>query len=310
MPLHLGKQPAQPKPKDLQWSSLAASVQLPSVPARFGHANLFQDWWMLGNGPDDTVAPGFQGAGDCVWAGAAHEHRLINKLVHKVDVQFTGKDVISDYCGRDRLPARRSFDRQRHRRPPGARLPPQDRDPRRAGQAPQDRRLRRDRPEELGPPAAGGVHLRRVGIGFEFPNSAWDQFDNGRPWDVVANDGGNDGGHYVPIMGAPTADKVGVVTWGKRQEMTRAFYEKYNDESWVYITPEELNEKRRRAPRLRHGEAEPVPLRAEEVTTEREGFDGSRSHAGVGAERRPHDDELRRDRREARGRHRTRPRGS
>ena len=44
-------------------------------------------------------------------------------------------------------------------------------------------------------------------------------------------------------MGAPSADKVGVVTWGKRQEMTRAFYEKYNDESWVYITTEELNEK-------------------------------------------------------------------
>ncbi len=42
-------------------------------------------------------------------------------------------------------------------------------------------------------------------------------------------------------MGAPTADKVGVVTWGKRQEMTRAFYERYNDESWVYITTEELN---------------------------------------------------------------------
>ena len=42
-------------------------------------------------------------------------------------------------------------------------------------------------------------------------------------------------------MGAPGADSVGVVTWGKRQEMTRAFYEKYNDESWVYITPEELS---------------------------------------------------------------------
>jgi hypothetical protein len=23
--------------------------------------------------------------------------------------------------------------------------------------------------------------------------------------------------------------------------MTKAFYEKYNDESWIYITPEELN---------------------------------------------------------------------
>jgi hypothetical protein len=64
MPLQLGKQPSAPKPRDLQWSALAASVQLPAAPVRFGHANLFQDWWMLGNGPDGTVAPGFQGAGD------------------------------------------------------------------------------------------------------------------------------------------------------------------------------------------------------------------------------------------------------
>ena len=91
-------------------------------------------------------------------------------------------------------------------------------------------------------------HLRQatyifgaVGIGFSFPNSGWAQFHAGQPWDVVPNDGGNDGGHYVPVLGAPTADKVGVVTWGKRQEMTRPFYEKYNDEAWVYITLEELN---------------------------------------------------------------------
>jgi hypothetical protein len=242
MPLKLGKQPGQPRPNDLQWSSLAATVQMPSVPARFGHANMFQDWWMLGNGPDDSVAPGFQGAGDCVWAGAAHEHRLINKLVHKVDVSFTGKDVISDYSaatgydpddpstdnGTDvhaALSYRRKtgiLDSQGKRHKIGAyvAIDPKDWD-----------------------------HLRQatyifgaVGIGFDFPQSAWTQFDGGQPWDVLANDGGIEGGHYVPIMGAPTADKVGVVTWGKRQEMTRAFYEKYNDESWVYITPEELNE--------------------------------------------------------------------
>ncbi len=243
MPLHLGKQPPKPKPKDLQWSSLAARVQMPSVPARFGHANLFQDWWMLGNGPDDSVKPGFQGAGDCVWAGAAHEHRLINKLVHKVDVQFTGADVISDYA------AVTGYDPDDPSTDNGT-----------------DVHEALDYRRKIGIRDAKGVrhkigayvaidpnnwdHLRQaafifgaVGIGFEFPNSAWDQFDHGRPWDVVPNDGGNDGGHYVPIMGAPSADKVGVVSWGKRQEMTRAFYEKYNDETWVYITPEELNEK-------------------------------------------------------------------
>jgi hypothetical protein len=240
VPLQLGKQPSQPKPKDLQWSVLAASVQLPAVPARFGHANLFQDWWMLGNGPDDTVAPGFQGAGDCVWAGAAHEHRLINKLVHQVDVAFSGKDVISDYSAAT-----------------GYQINDPSTDNGTDVHAALDYRRKTGVRDSQGTRHKIGAyvaidpknwdHLRQAayifgacGIGFEFPNSAWAQFHNGQPWDVVANDGGNDGGHYVPIMGAPTGDKVGVVTWGKRQEMTRAFYEKYNDESWVYITPEEL----------------------------------------------------------------------
>lgn len=241
MPLKLGKQASSPHPKDLQWRALAASVQLPAAPRRFGHANLFQDWRMLGNGPDDTVGPGFQGAGDCVWAGAAHEHRLINKLVHQVDVQFTGKNVIDDYSAvtgyvldddstdngtnvHEALDYRRKTGIRdasgvRHKIGAYVSLDPND-----------------------------WEHLRQAvyifgacGIGFRFPKSAWTQFHSGQPWDVVSADGGNDGGHYVPIMGAPAADRVGVVTWGKRQEMTRAFYERYNDETWVYITPEELN---------------------------------------------------------------------
>jgi len=241
MPLQLGKQPSAPKPKDLLWSELAANVQLPAAPVRFGHANLFQDWWMLGNGPDDSVAPGFQGAGDCVWAGAAHEHRMIDKLVHQVDVQFTGKDVISDYSaatgyvigdastdnGSD---VHAALD---YRRKTGVRDA-------------QGTRHKIGAYVAIDPKSWD--HLRQAayifgacGIGFNFPKSAWAQFDAGQPWDVVANDGGNDGGHYVPIMGAPAADKVGVVTWGKRQELTQAFYEKYNDESWVYITQEELS---------------------------------------------------------------------
>ena len=242
MPLHLGKQPVAPQPTDLQWSALGANVTLPNAPTRFGHANLFQDWWMLGNGPDDSVEPGFQGAGDCVWAGAAHEHRLINKLVHQVDVQFSGENVISDYSavtgyvigdpstdnGTDvhkALDYRRKIgvlDAQGVRHKIGAYVAIDPKDWNHLRQA--------------------AYIFGAVGIGFQFPNSAWGQFDNGQPWDVVAHDGGNDGGHYVPIMGAPSADKVGVVSWGKRQEMTRAFYERYNDESWVYITPEELNQ--------------------------------------------------------------------
>jgi hypothetical protein len=241
VPLALGKQPAAPRPTDFAWSALAGDVKLPTVPSRFGHANMFTDWWMLGNGPDDTVEPGFQGAGDCVWAGAAHEHRLINKLVRHLDLQFTGRNVIDDYSAAT-----------------GYVLDDPSTDQGSDVHAALDYRRKTGIGDRSGARHKIGAyvaldpknwdHLREavyifgaVGIGFRFPNSAWKQFDAGVPWDVVADDGGVEGGHYVPVMGAPTADKVGVVTWGKRQEMTRAFYERYNDESWVYITPEELN---------------------------------------------------------------------
>ena len=34
--------------------------------------------------------------------------------------------------------------------------------------------------------------------------------------------------------------EASAITWGKRQFFTVAFYEQYNDEAWVYITPDEL----------------------------------------------------------------------
>ena len=43
-------------------------------PDEFGHEKIEgHEWQMLGNGPDDSVQPGFEGAGDCVWAGACEE---------------------------------------------------------------------------------------------------------------------------------------------------------------------------------------------------------------------------------------------
>lgn len=70
-----------------------------------------------------------------------------------------------------------------------------------------------------------------VGIGMSIPQSAMDQFDKGQPWDVVDDDGGSLGGHYVYL---PAYDQgtFTCVTWGRRQKMTTAFFTKYVDEAW------------------------------------------------------------------------------
>ena len=77
-------------------------------------------------------------------------------------------------------------------------------------------------------------------IGIQFPNSAMDQFNAGQAWDVVDDDGGIAGGHCIPIMGYG-ADGFTVVTWGKTQQMTNAFFLKYCDEGYGLISPQWLS---------------------------------------------------------------------
>ena len=39
-----------------------------------------------------------------------------------------------------------------------------------------------------------------VGVGIQFPASAMDQFNAGKPWDVVSG-AKIEGGHYIPLVG-------------------------------------------------------------------------------------------------------------
>ena len=74
-----------------------------------------------------------------------------------------------------------------------------------------------------------------VGIGILFPQSAMEQFNNGEVWDIVPNSP-IEGGHYVPLVAK--RDNIMCVTWGAKQGMTEEFFQRYNDESVVYLSPE------------------------------------------------------------------------
>jgi hypothetical protein len=73
-----------------------------------------------------------------------------------------------------------------------------------------------------------------VALGFNFPQSAMDQFNAGEPWTVVPGSP-LEGGHCVMLVGYDP-DWLYVVTWGRVQKMARAFWEKYTDEAWVVVT--------------------------------------------------------------------------
>ncbi len=228
--LKLGKQPAAPRPTDFKFSDFAETIKLPTAPSKFGHGTAYSDWKMLGN---DRY-------GDCVWAGAAHEHMLLNKVIHKVEVPFDENAVLGDYS------AATGFDPNDPSTDNGTDVHEALSYRRKTGIADVNGKrhmigayvsLNSKNWEHLDQAA---YIFGAVGIGFEFPESAHDQYHAGEPWDYVPGSPVK-GGHYVPVVGSVhSADQATAVTWGKRQVFTVAFYEQYNDEAWVYITPEEL----------------------------------------------------------------------
>jgi hypothetical protein len=77
-----------------------------------------------------------------------------------------------------------------------------------------------------------------VGIGIQCPDSAMDQFNEGKPWSVVPG-ASIEGGHYIPLV-AERGNLV-CVTWAKLQQLTRRFFKKYCDEVWAILSEEMLN---------------------------------------------------------------------
>jgi hypothetical protein len=231
-----GKAPAAPRPKDFKWEAFEQSISLPTLPHNFGHGLLYHDWGMNGNGPDNSVAPGFPGAGDCVCAGAVNEVKMINRVVTGKDLPLTGKEAIAMYSDiTGYVLANRGPDN-------GTDM----------GEAAEYRRLTgladatgkrhkigawiRLRPGDFEQMLMATYIFMAVGIGFRFPVSAWHQFVAGEPWDYdPLLDNTIDGGHYVSRVGVKR-----VVSWGRALEMTKAFYEQFNDETIVYVTPEQL----------------------------------------------------------------------
>lgn len=61
---------------------------------------------------------------------------------------------------------------------------------------------------------------------WNLPQSAMDQFNQGQPWDAVADDGGIAGEHdTLTVM--YNANQYGTVTWAQLQQVTPAFRAKY-----------------------------------------------------------------------------------
>lgn len=229
MAYKLGKKPAVHRPIDFKFSRYMPA--LPKAPAVFGFGKLYTTWGMLGN---DRY-------GDCVFAGADHETMIWNKARHGIDVPFSPKAALSDYS------AVTGFDPTDPNTDQGTVVSDAMSYRRKTGLI--DANGKRHKiaayvsldPKSWDQLVTASYIFGAVGIGFEFPDTAWAQFDAGHVWDVTDPNAQIDGGHYIPVVGSmDSSHKMTAVTWGKRQELTRAFYETYNDEAWAMLSEEQI----------------------------------------------------------------------
>jgi len=78
-------------------------------------------------------------------------------------------------------------------------------------------------------------------VGINFPESAMDQFNAGKPWDVVRGSQ-IEGGHAIHVGHMDTSNTTyQLVTWGQVEGMTQAFWDKYVEECWIVVAPEWFN---------------------------------------------------------------------
>lgn len=82
--------------------------------------------------------------------------------------------------------------------------------------------------------------LGSVYVGMAFPQFAYAQLDAGQPWDVQDADATVLGGHCVNVVGRRPGQWQ-VVTWGRTQWVTDAFWSRYFEEAWAPLTADWLS---------------------------------------------------------------------
>lgn len=230
--LKLGKKAARPDAVTFKLKNLINPSALPKPPKNFGHETFIgkSNWNMLAN---DQV-------GCCVFSGAAHETMLWNAECGKT-IKFSDKSVLSDYS------AVTGYNPSDPNSDQGTDMSLAASYRRKTGILDADGNRHKIAayvsitPGDLYEHCIALYLFGSIGIGIEFPASAMDQVNAGKPWSVVRNSP-LEGGHYINLVAKRT--RLECVTWGQIQGMTTGFFKKYNDESLAYISEEMLTNRK------------------------------------------------------------------
>jgi hypothetical protein len=223
--MKLGKLPAREDAVKLKMTSFVDMEKWGrelKIPKEFGHDDKIVNWQMFAN---DVY-------GDCVWAGAAHEHMMWCAAVGK-RTNFTQNAVLGAYA------AVTGFDEADPSSDNGTDMSAAAKYRRDVGLMDTDGTVHKIGAYLAIKPGDVLAHLialrlfGAVGVGIVFPDTAWDQTKKNQPWSYVRKYK-EDGGHYIPLTSRRGGRNV-CVTWGKRQPMTDSFFKHFNDESIAYV---------------------------------------------------------------------------
>ena len=82
-----------------------------------------------------------------------------------------------------------------------------------------------------------------AGLGLSLPDSALNEFYAGKPWAGTSGPPRQENGHYVYVPGYTKTGPV-CVTWGRKQQMSWKFFDKYCDEAYAVIDAVDTPKKR------------------------------------------------------------------
>ncbi len=221
----LGKAPARPGAVKFRFGAFFDPRKLPKPPARFGHYAVGSPWGVLGNNDHSC----------CVFSGAAHEAMVWGHEAGGPSPLFNDNGVLADYA------AVTGFDPARPETDQGTDMQAAASYRRKVGIVDAaGGRHKIDSYVALRPGAASDLALATyltgcAGVGLRFPSSAWTQFDDAEPWQVVPGSE-FDGGHYVPCVGRNSNGDFLIVTWGRIHAMSPEFYEAFCDEAVAYVS--------------------------------------------------------------------------
>jgi len=214
--------------KELKSYYKDALTTLPKRPLAFGHEDLIKTWGMLAN---DRL-------GCCVQSGIAHQIMLWTAMGSKPIARFTDKEIeqhyseVTGYNPNDPSTDNGTMPATEYKYLKNYGIKDTD------GNVHKIEKHIALEPGDLDDLYNSTYLFGSSCIGIQVPENAIDQFEQGKPWSVVAGTT-TEGGHYIPAVAY--RGSIYVVTWGRIQKMTQKFYEKYCSEAACILTPEMFN---------------------------------------------------------------------